>query len=417
MDYSVSYDDIEKSEEAGELVVSIAGQEVVTLTHNMAHYDEGVAACLANQYGNESFLKKYCRDNKLYLGIGGGDFDEHSREGGAFKKKDECCTTLMAKALGVDKCPELRKIIRFTQINDRKGSQHPRDIATVLNHLHRQNNDPEDQVENINWAMQGTMVKLYDWQSGDYTIERIAKVAKKLIADKKITIEDIDPAVWLKKGEDAIRLHQIYFEDAIIEFKEKNALGQVRAIKIKSNGTAMPIVAVKSDNYRMGAALRSAKGISAAVVIQKSLKEKICSPEYRGHLISISTNRQYGLQLEETAAIIRYEEQAKKEEMITDDWHYLRLEGNVTGAEEWYYDTDMQMLFNGSLTHPEVPSTRLSLDTLFYYVQVGIDGKRFHPVYKKECLRGKCSGSKRCAYYSWGLQRCRDNRRTNHQTA
>ncbi len=400
--------------EVDELIVAIAGKEIPINTHNMSHYDEAVAACLANQFGDEYFLNKYCHDNRLYLGIGGGDFDEHSREGGDYKKKNECCTTLMAKALGVDKRPELQKIFRFTKINDRKGSHHPRDIATVLNHLHRQNIDPEAQVENINWAMRGTMVKLYDWENGDFTIEHIAKVAKQLIAEQKITIEDINPDQWLKKGQDAIILHQKYFEDALVEFTEKIALGQVRAIKIESDGRILPIVAIESDNYRMGAALRSDKGVSAAVVIQKSKKEKICSLEYSGDLVSISSNQKFKLRLNEAAAIIRYEEQQRNGEMITDQWPYLGAEGEVVGAENWYFDTDMQALLNGSLTHPEVPSTQLSLNALFYYTQIGIDRGKFHPVYRKECLKGKCLASKKCSYYHWGLQRCRNNRRANH---
>jgi hypothetical protein len=400
--------------EEGELIVTIAGREVPINTHNMAHYDECVAACQANQLGDEAFLNKYCRDGRLCLGVGGGDLDEHSREGGNLKDENECCATLTAKILGLDKKREWRNILRFTQINDRKGSQHPRDIATVLNNLHRQNNDPDAQVENINWAMQGTLVKLHDWRNRDFTIEHIAKVAKELIGEKKITVEDIDPDTWLEKGETALRVHQEYFENALAEFREKFASRNLWAAKVKFGARELPIVAIESNNYRMGAALRSGEGVSTAVIIQKSEKEKICSPEYSGDLISISTNKQYDLQLEEVAAIIRYEEQVKKGEMITDDWRYLRSKGEVVGAEEWYFDKKMQMLCNGSLTHPEVPPTKLSFRKVFEYTHIGVDTNLFRPFHEEKCISGKCIKNE-CLWHPWGLYRCRDIRRANYR--
>jgi hypothetical protein len=385
---------------------TIAGQTIPVITHYEPHIDEVKAIDLVVQLADEEFVKKHCPDGKLRLGVGGGDFDDHVENR---KEKGDCCLTLVAKALGVIDKPEFKKVIKNVQLNDNKGRQNPRYLGPVLKNLHRQFSDLDSQVDNVNWAMQGLMVKGFDSENGDFTINRIYGAAKELIAEKKIDTDAIEPEAWLQRGEGGIQDHQLKFEQAQAEWREKFNSGDfLQKIAKHQNGsgqiTYKKIIALYSDQARMSVAIRNHLGPEVAIIIQK---------KSTGHVI-VSANQKFIKNLEEEIAIIRYEEQLRKGEITISDWQTLRSQGMVPGIEEWYHDTDLTMLYNSSLTHPNVPPTKLSLEKILELVHIGYDKSLFHMFCYKDCKKGVCRGRK-CSWYPWGLYRCRDIRRTNYQ--
>ena len=390
---SDSYEEFELFE------VTIAGQVIPVITHHGPHIDEAKAVDSVVEFADEEFVKKYCPDGKLWLGVGGGDFDDHVK---GRKERGECCYTLVAKALGVIHKPEFRKVIRYVLLNDTKGRQNPRDLGSVLKNLHGQFFDLDSQVDNINWAMQGLLVKKFDSRNGDFTIDHISEVAKQLIAEKKIEPDEINPKAWLQKGEGGIQNHQSKFEQAQAEWKEKFESGEfLQKIAKHQNGsgqiTYKKIIALCSDQARMSAAIRNHFGLEVAVIIQK---------KSTGHVI-VSANQKLVKNLEEEISVIRHEEQLRKGEVAFHDWQILRSKGTVPEIEEWYYDTDTMTLLNSSLTHPNIPPTKLSLEKILELVHIGSDKSLFHMFYTKDCKQGVCR-RKKCSWYPLSLDRCRD---------
>lgn len=86
----------------------------------------------------------------LAVGIGGGELDEHPRNGKP-GKKDECAATLAAKAFGLADKPELARMLRYVTNQDLKGGGSPFDLASGVRILNLQH--PNDPMVAVNWAV------------------------------------------------------------------------------------------------------------------------------------------------------------------------------------------------------------------------------------------------------------------------
>lgn len=216
-------------------VMRVEGETVFFDTHEAPHLDEIAAKWLIEKFGNKEFLDKYAPNRTLEVGIGGGSFDEHPVHGE--RKEDECATTLVAKALGVDDEPALEKILKFVVTHDLKGGVQPFDLAYLVNLLHRQfPNDPEKVIE---WATIGLEAK-YQEQLQFFT-------ATKQEFERAAEIEEIQGP----------------------------------------GGQILKMVTVVSDDEQMSKFARSSLGGRAAIVIQKRSSGNV----------QIYTNKRYGLTL------------------------------------------------------------------------------------------------------------------------
>jgi hypothetical protein len=112
--------------------------------HHRPHLDEGVALSWAKRYGAELLpgidtcrqftfqdagtasermtADEWERYGRLYLGVGGGRFDEHPTAGTG-EKKTSSCAMLMAEFLGITDRPEVRELLAYTHDNDQNGSR------------------------------------------------------------------------------------------------------------------------------------------------------------------------------------------------------------------------------------------------------------------------------------------------------
>jgi len=338
----------------------------VIATHFRPHLDEITAIWLLRKFGreefagiekaeiqywNESDIKQKPEDYEaqeiILLGIGRGRFDEHpDSENG--RKEDECCATLVARHLGVDEESALKEILNFVKKSDLKACTDSFNPSTVVKDFHREY--PDNPEKAIDWAEAMLEVKY-------------RKQEKFLVETKK-------------------------------EFDEK---AQVEDVEV--NGKTLKVVTVISDNEQIGSFARSKRGCEAAVVIQKNS---------RGN-VQIFPNRRYGILFYDVAQMIRLEEQREKGRLITTDWKELAREGNVKGAEEWFFHEAGQFLLNGSSTAPNVPSTQIPLKQIVKLVKIGISWNQFY----ENCDPKRC---RNCFWQPWGLHRCRKLRYKNHNS-
>lgn len=375
-------------------------------THSMPHLDEVVALNIVTMFGDRNFVNNFCRgdqdskNNVLYLGVNGGFGDEHDVSGKPIKQSGECCATLIAQAVK-DFPEEFEGILAFTLKNDTEGysQDNGSDIASVLNLLHRQQPDNDSQLENLEWINWALSIKyLFDNDNDDFTIEHIAKIARKHEEDLDGILK-IPIAIWLEKGKNAIAQGQKDFFVAIKEYKAKEKAGEILTRVIPGFGNngkrKIKIVALRSDNYKMASAAKFIEGGGAHIVIIQNSKGQI-SVMSRGWP-----------SLHEVASILRYEEQKKNGSVITTDWQELMSGGTVCGAECWYFDTKMNALLNGGFTHPEIPATKLSVKEVFAAVCIGLDKSNYRWT---GCRNGKFCVYGKCPYYAWGLSRCKSTR-------
>lgn len=101
-------------------------------THENGHLDDFVAIKLIKDKGEQIFSEiskakvvvygPNTKDNSLFIGIGGGQFDDHVSDTDINGKKTVSATMLVAKKLGIDKNPELERFISYVNANDVYGS-------------------------------------------------------------------------------------------------------------------------------------------------------------------------------------------------------------------------------------------------------------------------------------------------------
>lgn len=350
--------------------------------HERPHLDEICAVWLLQRFGEEKYpgireaqlvlggsggenLMKELSSQELELagiipiGVGGGRFDEHPGIG-VSKKENECAATLVAKDLGVNDNLVLKKILDFVRQGDLKGGNHPFDLAALVKAgNHTLPNDPERIVE---WTMEAL-----DW--------KYQEQKSFLSANQEIDSSAETRKIHGPKGE----LTMVVGETSNEEFS------------------------------------KAARAQGAAVVIQRHPK----SDKPLSESTQISTNKKFGLKLQDVVAMLRVEEQQKRGNVVTTDWATLTSEGKVPGVEEWYFHVVGQMVLNGSLSAPDTPRSKLGLDQIVEIVEIGLNPKSFEPTRQETCLNGICISTSKdpCPWYKYGLSRCRQVRYQQNTSA
>lgn len=333
------------------------------VTHECPHFDEILGIWLLRKFGEKEFPgissakikfwatgEEYEQEGTLFIGVGGGRFDEHPDVNGE-RKEHECAATLVAKALGLGDEPALEKILKFAINSDLKAGSHPFDITSIVKAFYQQTSDPE---EVINWAVKGIEVK-YQEQLRFLTVTRD-------------------------------------------EFEHSAQIEEIPG----PNGRTLKMVSIASDNPLMSKFARSVHGVNADIVIQKQSSGNV----------QIFTNAKSGLVLYDVAQMLRLTEQELKNDIRTKDWKMLAAEGKVESAEEWFFQVAGQMLLNGSLTATQVPPTKISFEKIKEIVRIGVDLQSFEPGRADHCKLGTCMSTLRneCPWYKFGLRRCRQIR-------
>ncbi|MDD3434414.1 MAG: hypothetical protein PHD96_00600 [Candidatus Pacebacteria bacterium] len=327
-------------------IENIENEKIKIETHERPHLDELVAIWLIDKFGSKEFVKKYAEDKQNTIEIGiGGGLFDEHSSVNTARKEGESAATLVAKALKIENNPALQALLKFVTERDLKGGRQPFDLDWA--------------VQLLNSEVQDFQV-VYDWLT--FLLEPYYQQQVKFFADTREEFEKVA--------------------------QTENVLGP--------NGKNYKMVTVISDNEQMN---KVARQEGAAIIIQKCL---------RGN-VQIFTNQKYGLTLFDIVQIIRLEEQKKKGKLITTDWRLLSQEGTIPGVEEWYFQVQGQMMLNGSLSHPEISPTKLSLEEIKRLVRIGLNPNMYENSHLQNCKKGICTSTQKnpCPYYVWGLHRCR----------
>lgn len=291
------------------------------VTHKMPHIDEVVAYALLCTYGEKMFpgiksakvefwdagnktpdgrtWQQWLRDDGyLIVGCGGGCFDEHPTNN-TDRKDEHCAATLVAEYLGVHKKDELQAILKYALSNDTKGSTNQFDLASLvtLGNMTWFDSDPQGA---FTWATQ--------------------------------------PVLW------HIQKQIKFFTETRKEF---DTYAEVEPVI--HNGREICIVSIESNDTQIGPYARSIYGASAEVVVQRNAKKQI----------SITTKQAKMINLDAVMMKLRLAEMRMNRSKTHLGAADLVREGTAPGSECWYYDRQAMRIFNGSLSAPDVPPTKI----------------------------------------------------------
>lgn len=130
--------------------------KTIIATHENPHIDEAVGILLCIKYGDKinckpvevSFLGESIfspEPNTIYLGIGGGAFNEHVYD--ASKGKKTSSVMLLAEAMGITKDPKYRNImelVNYAHHNDIKGSTNTTELGRIMKNKFALNQSDEE---------------------------------------------------------------------------------------------------------------------------------------------------------------------------------------------------------------------------------------------------------------------------------
>jgi hypothetical protein len=291
--------------------------------HYRPHLDEIVALFLAQNYGQRLFpgakdadiefrdagaaLSGRSADDweqrgTLFLGVGGGRFDEHPTPG-TDQTKVTSCAQLVAGYLGVADRPELKALLAYTTDNDLTGGSDGRyGLARLINQLNAlEITDPDVAV--------GTSLLL---------IAAVVHQAKQftLVAGRE-----------LKQAQ--------------------------RSVFTPSGGEhPLKLVVIQTDCEQVKARAFSSLGGQQAAIVQRNSKGQI----------QLFVNPFDQLDLAAVAADIRRAELEARDIKSLYSQAEIQVPGTLPGVPEWLYHPETGMLANGTLTSPNTPVTRLSLE-------------------------------------------------------
>lgn len=355
------------------------------ITHRRPHADELVARMLLKRFpeGEAKFSGvgkatttylttgelpegKTAKDfpDTIFLGCGGGEFDEH-----ATSQKErvlgECCATLVAKSLGIDAVPALQKILTFVKSEDLKGTKVKNELPMLIKFLHQLSED-EEQISK--WAEDAYYAHYLDekkrWEEikDNTDAEKLWKEMKGKW--QRPTLENTfallksqdykDLTWWIGFAEDAIKFQDKRFHDAEVEFKAKGKLEKIMG----PYGAQITLATITSDNEEMN---KYARNSGADIVVQFN---------QRGNC-AIFTRRPANIDLTYAFMLLRMAEQHYRGGITIKDEKTLSKEGFVEGIPYWYLFKNHDMGFNGSLTTADVEPTKIPHEKITEIVKEG----------------------------------------------
>ncbi len=262
--------------------------------------------------------EKWQSEGTLPVDLGGGLFDHHvtNQESG---KRTECVSTLIAKYLGIESQPALRKILAWAKRDDLEGkgtiSEDPLDRAFGLSGI----------IMNLNRAFNETPQKVLDL---------------------------ILPILHYHVLEEVKRT-----EELPKEWEQLLASGKAQQVKFKQGPAELKGAVVETDNIALAGYLRAAKRMD--VIIQR---------RSTGHT-NVLTQQVRSLDLRPVIEGLRIAEGMKKQVTLPLDHEKLQAAGKLEGVEEWFYDDAANTLQNGGVNPGTTPATRLSLGEVVALVE------------------------------------------------
>lgn len=348
------------------VMLNIAGEKMPTDVHPDPHFEEVVAMVLVEEEGTPEFLRKYCPDGKLHLGVDGGSFDEHPDQHSGDKREKGCCVTLLANALNVLKAaPEWKQLIAFCSFKETGQQLGKRRMGVETSHAY----DPYSMLR-LKFRQMRRRAKA---EGRDATEAEQLAIIQSAMEDIRLIMED-----------------QKSFHRA----KETiNSTGLQETIS-GPGGKRLKLVAVTSDEEQVNTAARAV--FAADIVVQMDTD---------GHA-HIFTRNNAGLDLDDFAQALKLAEQKAEGVVHEKSWELLRQEGIAFPEDRWYYAKEYGQLHNGTEHHTDFAPTMLSLDGIVGLVKKALDTQCFK---YDDCQPANCCG-KICEMYEDGRRGCRQVR-------
>jgi len=253
----------------------------------------------------------------LYLGVGGGRFDEHPAKGNTGRKQHNCCATLVARTIGASKILELRRLLDWVLRDDTgiawkdgKAVQYrkpPFDLSYFIGLLNQRYPDDSDHV--LDWAFEAL---------------------------------------------DAEYQKQVEFFAAAKDYHDADRTKQAT---VEIDGSVVTVISILSDNEQAPKFVRSQ--VPADIIIHLREGSGNCFVGMNQYSL-----RKKDVRPDDIAAAVRVAEEREAHGRIVSNHRQLRIEGVLPGegTERWSYHRGGGWLLNGSRTAKDVPATDLSID-------------------------------------------------------
>ena len=254
----------------------------------------------------------------LALDIGGGPLDHHG--------KNKCTTELVAEYLGVATDPSLQQLLQWTRRDDKEGK--------------------------------GTLSK--------DALDRAFGMAGLISALNKANPKDpqkvVDAALPLLEAHlESAREHYVVLPKDV---ERKLECGECEAFEARQGNRILKGMYVVSDKSSMPTYLRSERGGTYDVVVQKT--------EQSGH-VSVLTKQARSVNLSGAAALIRLREGELRGLELGSDASVLGAPGRHADVPMWYVDPATNSLLNGGVHSAMTEPTRIPWEEMKKIVKAGLE--------------------------------------------
>lgn len=259
-------------------------------------------------------------EGTLLIDLGGGKFDHHHDTHDA---KSDCASTLIAKYLGLDQDPALKKLLAYVKRDDLEGR------GTV-------SKDTIDRAFGLSAIIMNFNRDYPEYP--DFVIDTVSRIYH-------------------------AHYHEEYKRKVLMpqEWQDLQRVGKATRFNVMTAQRPLHVVMIETDSKAMIGFLRAVKSVQADVVVQKTSS---------GHVNIVTRQVAPRLDLRATIAVIRREEVAAKQMSLgnvpQETWE---KPARMSGVEEWYFDTAANTLQNGGADTSGITPTRLSLIKLHDVLQ------------------------------------------------
>lgn len=251
----------------------------------------------------------------------GGMFDHHLANE-KLGKKQECVSGLIARCLGVETNPELKKLLAWAKRDDLEGK------GTI-------STDPLDRA---------------------FGLSGIIMNANREFTDDPIKTLNLATAIIDLHVKEEYR-RQVELPKLLEELEKQ---GQTQNFTVKQGSADLLAYWVETDSTALPGFLRAAK--KADLVIQRRSTKHT----------NIITRQLRSLDLRPLIAVLRLSEADKKNAVLPANESVLTSAGRIKDIEEWYYDDAANSIQNGGISPEGVPATRLSKNEIITLVKESI---------------------------------------------
>lgn len=366
-------------------------------------------------------------DGRILLGCAGGSpFDEHAINGSQ-ADRDDCCSTRVARYLGLLNIEALQGMIRIIQEQDTRGGGGPLDMAVIMKAMHRVRPDEEVML----WSMHGIQ------SCYDNNVARIQRRQRErrtnfgVVSDKLFELQDLLLGLWVldvvgvrglprpPKGTESfldlvlrkrrVGPEMIFFLNMI---KKKCKAHNQHELQLVTLAEAMirlgqdessilrwvfeGLDAAFADSRMFQEAMKSVDRIAVKKTVpfrDKELQVWILECDnYRASAAARSRGADVVIQRDKEGHSFIFFNKVSFGKLITDDeaheilrvcvgnlrtgemdkagvsTHHitmLRSEGSLDGMRVWFYHRALWAMLNGSESSSDVPPSKLSLDEIF----------------------------------------------------